>query len=149
MRLSTRTRYGVRIILCLAMYEGRGPVFLKEIARKEGISEKYLSQIIIPLRVDGLVSAFRGSKGGYSLSRNASKITMLDIYKALEGETQFADCSEDPGICEKSQYCVTKDLWCEMFQRMTGFMSEHTLEELVRKQEFLDHKQIESGNYSI
>ncbi len=79
MKLSTRARYGTRLMLKLALRYGKGPVFLKDIARAEEISEKYLSQIIIPLKGAGLVRAFRGAHGGYTLARAPDRIKLKDI----------------------------------------------------------------------
>ena len=79
MKITTRSRYGVRLMLELAGNYGKGQVLLKDIARNEGISEKYLSLIIIPLRTAGLVQSTRGAHGGYSLAKPPGEITLKDI----------------------------------------------------------------------
>ncbi|MGD0280318.1 MAG: Rrf2 family transcriptional regulator, partial [Smithella sp.] len=76
MKLSTRARYGVRLMVALAVNYDKGPVFLKDVAKGENISEKYLSLIIIPLRRIGLVNSIRGAHGGYLLAKDPSQITM-------------------------------------------------------------------------
>ena len=87
MRTSTRSRYGVRLMLELALSHGKGPIFLKDIARRQEISDKYLSQIIIPLKSAGLVSSHRGAHGGYVLQREPARITIREIVEVLEGIT--------------------------------------------------------------
>ncbi len=87
MKISTRVRYGMRLMLELALHDNQGPIFLKDIARKQDISEKYLSQIIIPLRTAGLVKSFRGAHGGYELQREPEAITLRQVMEALEGES--------------------------------------------------------------
>ena len=86
MKISTRTRYGIRMMLALALNAGKEPLGLGCIAESEEISEKYLSQIIIPLRTAGLVTTVRGAHGGYNLSRAASEITLKEIVEAIEGK---------------------------------------------------------------
>ncbi len=102
MKLSTRSRYGLRLMLALGSKEKKGPIFLKEIARSEDISEKYLSLIIMTLKSKGLVSTFRGAHGGYILGKPASEIRLIDIIEPLEGDLCLVDCVNKPGICERA-----------------------------------------------
>ena len=131
MRLSTRSRYGVRMMLALAMSEKSDPVFLKDIARSEEISEKYLSQIIIPLKAQGLVTTFRGAHGGYLLSRPPSDIRLREIVESLEGDLCLVDCVKNAEACGRSTDCVTRDVWDEMSQLITEFLDKLTLEDLM------------------
>src|SRR4030067_739218 len=101
MKLSTRSRYGVRLMLALGVKSNQGPIFLKDIARSEEISEKYLSQIIIPLKAKGLVSTFRGAHGGYILARRASEIRLREIVEPLEGDLCLVDCVTLPEVCDR------------------------------------------------
>ena len=107
MRLSTRSRYGVRMMLALGASEQKSPIFLKDIARSEEISEKYLSQIIIPLKAQGLVTPFRGAHGGYILSRPASQIKLREIIEPLEGDLCLVDCVTNAEVCHRSTECIT------------------------------------------
>jgi len=91
MKLSTRSRYGVRMMFELARNYGNGPLLLKEIGKRQEISEKYLSNLIIPLKGAGLVNSLRGSRGGYSLARAPEKISLLEIVKIMEGELEITD----------------------------------------------------------
>jgi Rrf2 family protein len=85
MKISTKIRYGTRAMLELACHYGEGPIELKEIAKRESISLKYLEQVIVPLRTAGLVKSVRGSKGGYSLAKPPSDICLNDLIEILEG----------------------------------------------------------------
>lgn len=133
MRLSTRSRYGVRLMLALGLNERKEPLFLKDIAHAEDISEKYLSQIIIPLKAKGLVTTFRGAHGGYLLSRPASEIKLRDIIEPLEGDMSLVDCVNTPDICGKSTECVTREVWNEMSSLLLHFLDTFTLEDLINK----------------
>lgn len=149
MRLSTRSRYGVRLMLALGASEKRGPVFLKEIARSENISEKYLSQIVIPLKAKGLVTPFRGAHGGYVLSRPASQITLRDIIEPLEGDLSLVDCVMNADICRRSTECVTRDIWARMSSLLLDFLDAFTLEDLIDKYRKINEKNNNTDDYSI
>ena len=132
MKLSTRTRYGVRLMLELAMKSTQGQIFLKDIAREESISEKYLSLIIIPLRGAGLVSSTRGAHGGYTLAKPPSEITIKEIVDILEGDTCLVDCVKNPSACQRSSRCASRDLWTNLNDRISQTLDSITLEDLVR-----------------
>jgi Rrf2 family protein len=132
MKLSTRSRYGVRLLLELAMNNKKGQVFLKDIAREEEISEKYLSLIIIPLKAAGLVNSMRGARGGYTLAKPPSEITLKEIVDILEGDTCLVDCVKDPGACKRSGLCASRDLWSAISDRISQALGSFTLEDLVK-----------------
>jgi Rrf2 family protein len=132
MKLSTRARYGVRLMLVLAVHYGKGPVYLKDIARGEEISEKYLSLIIIPLRTAGLVHSTRGAYGGYYLARDPSQINLKDILDILEGETCLVDCVRDPSLCSRVPNCVSREIWCLLGGRIAEVLGSISLLDLVR-----------------
>ncbi|MEI8345222.1 MAG: Rrf2 family transcriptional regulator, partial [Candidatus Omnitrophota bacterium] len=111
MKLSTRSTYGLRLMIELAVRFGRGPVLLREIARTEDISEKYLSQLVIPLKGKGLLAAFRGAHGGYVLGKSPIEITLKDIVEPLEGDLGLVDESEVPENGSRPSDTVTRDLW--------------------------------------
>src|SRR5450759_2500949 len=96
MKLSTKGRYGVRLMLDLASHFGEGPVILKQISQREEISEKYLWQLINPLKSVGLVRATRGAHGGYVLAKTPSEITVKDILQVVEGSLCIVECVEKP-----------------------------------------------------
>ena len=131
MKLSTRTRYGVRMMLMLARNYGKGSVYLKDIAKSEEISEKYLSQIIIPLRGVGLVSSIRGAHGGYTLAKAPAEITMKDIVNVLEGDC-LVDCIKDPAACARMQTCASRDIWEMLGGKISDLLASISLEQLVQ-----------------
>lgn len=120
-------------MLELALSIAKGPVYLRNIAREEEISEKYLSLIIIPLKAAGLVNATRGARGGYTLSRQPSAITLKEIVDVLEGDTCLVDCVKNPGACPRSNICASRDLWSEVSHRISDTLGSITLEDLVRR----------------
>ena len=95
MKLSTRTRYGIRAIIELAQHEGKRPLQLKLIAERQGISVKYLEQLMSMLRASGVVRSIRGSKGGYILARAPEQIKLSEVFRCLEGPVTTADCTEN------------------------------------------------------
>jgi Rrf2 family protein len=132
MKLSTRSRYGVRMMTDLADHNGSNPVFLKDIAKREDISEKYLSLIVIPLRGAGLIQSIRGAHGGYRLTRKPAEITMLDVLSALEGEICLVDCVKDTKRCSRISTCPTRDIWGILGQKISETLRSVTLADLVQ-----------------
>ncbi|MFH1519427.1 MAG: Rrf2 family transcriptional regulator [Candidatus Omnitrophota bacterium] len=133
MKIPTRVRYGTRLMLDLALNYGQGALFLKDIAEREEISEKYLSQIIIPLRTAGLVNSFRGAQGGYALAKLPSQITVKDIVEILEGGLDLLESVKDPAIYNKVSICVTHELWNKVSKRIAETLAAMTLEDLVKE----------------
>jgi Rrf2 family protein len=136
-------------MMVLGINGHNGPIFLKDIARSEEISEKYLSQIIIPLKAKGLVNTFRGAHGGYMLSRAASEITLKEIIEPLEGDVSLVDCVKNPEVCGRSTECVTREVWNEMSSLLSGFLEKITLDDLVRKYEKRHSAGSDKLDYSI
>lgn len=132
MKLSTRTRYGVRLMLDLACRYGEGPIYLKDIAAREDISEKYLSQIIIPLKSRGLVHSTRGAHGGYSLVRQPEEITLREIMEPLEGGCSLVDCVEHASVCDRVSTCAARDVWAMVGDRISESLSSVSLADLAR-----------------
>lgn len=111
MKLSTRSRYGARLMLELARNFNIGPVHLKDVAEREDVSIKYLEQLIIPLKKKGLVTSIQGPRGGYLLARPPLEITFGDIVRALESTPHLVKCVEEPEVCSRSETCPTRDIW--------------------------------------
>ena len=120
-------------MLELASHYGEGPIELKEVAKKENISLKYLEQVIIPLRSAGVVKSVRGSKGGYSLAKPPSRINLNDLVEILEGPVNLIDCLRDPTVCQKVPLCVTRDIWKEVSEAIYRIFHSITLEEMVNR----------------
>ncbi len=134
LKLSTKGRYGVRLMLDLAMHFGCGPVPLKGIAQRQEISEKYLGNLIVPLKNAGLINSSRGPSGGYLLSRPPKKINLKEVISVLEGPMCLVDCVNDPSVCKRSDKCVARDVWKETTQKMLQVFSRITLERMANKQ---------------
>jgi Rrf2 family protein len=134
MRLSTRGCYGLRAMLELALNYGGKPVLMRQIADKQGISRKYLHALLTSLKAAGLVRSVRGSGGGYMLARAPARIKVDQIVKVLEGSLSLTDCVEDASTCERSETCVTIDLWRQVSESMVRLLSAVTLEDLVSRQ---------------
>jgi len=120
-------------MLELACHYGEGPIELREIAKREDISLKYLEQVIVPLRTAGLVKSARGSKGGYSLAKPPSEIYLKDLVETLDGPLNLIECLNDPKVCQKVPYCITRDIWQEVSEAIDGIFHSVTLEEMVRR----------------
>jgi Rrf2 family protein len=116
----------------LAENFGKKPVFLKDIAKREEISEKYLSIIVIPLRGAGLIQSTRGAHGGYTLAKRPEEITIQNIFDALEGEICLVDCVKDTKKCPRVETCPTRDVWSALDERIRETLSSITLSDLVK-----------------
>jgi len=134
MRLSTKGRYGARAMLDLALNSGEGPVLLREIARRQEVSEKYLEHSITTLRKAGLVRSIRGARGGYVLAKLPSQIRLSEIMEVLEGSMAPVECVDDPQVCQRAQLCVTRDIWAEMKEAIDNILESITLQDMVERQ---------------
>jgi Rrf2 family protein len=134
MKISTRGRYGVRLMLELAAHYGEGMVLLKDIAEQQQISEKYLWQLISPLKAVGLINSIRGAKGGYTLAKPPYAITMKDIMSVLEGSLCLVDCVDNPTACDRSRSCVSRDLWGEASRIFAKQLESVTLADMLERQ---------------
>lgn len=133
MKLSTKGRYGVRLMFDLALHSDGSPVTLKEIATRQEISEKYLSNLIPLLRNAGLVHSVRGSQGGYTLARQPREISLKDILVVLEGSMCLVECTEKPTVCRRSDDCFVREVWAEVTAKMLEALESFTLENMVEK----------------
>ena len=129
MRLSTRGRYAVRILLCIARHQHRGPVTKRVICEDEGISKDYIEQIIVPLKKAGLVEGLRGVKGGFLLTRAADEITVSDVLKASERNLCLVSCLMDD--CPRADDCVIRPVWREASSRLHHYLDSVTLHSLM------------------
>jgi Rrf2 family cysteine metabolism transcriptional repressor len=133
MKLSTRTRYGVRAILELAENAGKGPMQLKAVARRQDISAKYLEQLIAVLKSAGLVRSVRGAKGGYILARPANKIRLSEVFHCLEGTVTTAECVEDENYCQRAAGCAARLVWAQIHEAIEEVLAANTLQDLMDK----------------
>ena len=132
-RLSTKGRYGTRLMLNLAQHFGNGAdaVILKDISNDERISIRYLEQIIIPLKINRLVKSIRGAGGGYTLARKPEDIKLSEILHALEGNCCLVECVEDASCCEYIETCTTFDIWKDATELLKAYFDGITLKDIV------------------
>lgn len=147
MRVSTKGRYGVRLMLDVALHGDHGPVSLKDVARRQDLSEKYLWQVLAPLKAAGLIRSVRGAGGGYVLARPARGITLREIVVTLEGGCLLVECTKSAEACDRSGACVARDMWQELEAKIEGWMEDITLEDLVEKQR--GREQVSVPTYNI
>ena len=132
-RLSTKGRYGTRLMLNLARHYGAGSdaVILKHISEDERISIRYLEQIIIPLKINRLVKSIRGAGGGYTLARKPEDIRIGEILHALEGNCCLVECVEDRTYCEFTDSCPTYDIWKNATDLLKDYFDSITLKDAL------------------
>lgn len=141
MRLSTRTRYGMRILVQIASdCRGQECVRGHVVAEKQGISDAYLEQILIPLKTAGFVRTVRGRNGGYALNTDPESITVLDIIEMFEGRIKLADCQPEGKGCERVAYCPMSDVWQRLAEGVRTEAAKITLAELMAKMDRLENQ---------
>jgi Rrf2 family transcriptional regulator, cysteine metabolism repressor len=138
MKISTRTRYGVRAMFELAMQYGKGPLQTRTIAEREDISNKYLEQLIAVLKSAGLIRSVRGPKGGYVLIESPDKVRLLEIFVALEGPIEPVECLEHETYCPRCATCVTRGVWADLQKCIIGVLEKTTLQDLVDRAKKLE-----------
>ena len=134
MKMSTKGRYGLRVMIELACRYGQGPVLVDAIERNCGISGKYIHQIMLSLKYAGMVRTVRGPHGGYELVKKPSEVTALDVITILEGSVDPVECVSCPSVCGRASDCVTRDLWEEVGSAIRSVLSSVTLEALCARQ---------------
>ena len=139
MRFSTRSEYGIRVMIRLGRHYGNGPVPLSELAEQEGLPSAYLEQIAGQLRRAGLVSSRMGTKGGYALARQPQQITMADIVRGLEGSLAPVCCLAEGGGPDECTHadvpCSAHSFWERLQQTVTATLSGVTVADLMEKTE--------------
>jgi len=135
MKLSTRGRYGLRAMLDLALDAEKGPKTIHAIAKRQEISERYLEQLLIPLKQSGLVKSVRGSQGGYILGRAPEEISVGDIIRVLEGPLSPVDCvsEQNPDDCKRADICVTRTVWTKVRDCIAEVLDSYSLQDLVNE----------------
>jgi Rrf2 family protein len=131
MKISTRGRYGTRMMLDLAAHHDEGPTPLREIARRQDLSVKYLEQLIIPLKAAGFIRSVRGARGGYILAKKPERISVGQIIETLEGGMALVDCVQDPKTCERESQCLTREIWLRMSERLMEELSSLSLRDVL------------------
>jgi len=131
MKLSSRSRYGLRAVLDLALQYGKGPLQLKAIASREDISNKYLEQLMTILKTSGLVRSLRGPKGGYMLAKPPNEVKLNEVFTVLEGPLVTVECLQHPQFCPRCAECITRQVWSDVQDAMLGVLESINLQDLV------------------
>jgi Rrf2 family cysteine metabolism transcriptional repressor len=134
MKLSTRTRYGMRALVDLAMHNSSQPVQLKEIADRQQISLSYLEHLVIPLISAGFVRSTRGAKGGVNLAKAPQDIHLDEVMEVLEGPLAPVDCLRSSDDCSRSGKCATQDVWNDLKAAMEKVLKSYNLRDLADRQ---------------
>lgn len=150
MRLSTKSRYGLRALFDMAYHAGTLPAQIKDISRRQAISPRYLEQIFQDLKKAGLLKSRRGPQGGYFLARKPQEITVMDIIHATEGEMALVECvktGKGKGkSCEFDNQCVTQQVWEAASRKLNEYLGTVTLKDLCDRgrdmglEKELDHR---------
>ncbi len=145
MRLSTKSRYGVRALFDMAYTSGNLPVQIKDISRRQKISPRYLEQIFQDFKKAGILKSKKGRHGGYYFAKAPEQITVREILEAAEGDILLVDCSDEKkgqkNPCKFNGNCVTQTVWLEASERLAGFFSQTTLQTLCEKAHTIGIKQ--------
>ena len=139
MKLSTKSTYGLRAMVNLAIYYRNGSVSISDIAVRENISAAYLEQLLNRLRRSNLIKSLRGPNGGYVLARRPETITVGDIVRILEGDTAPVYCvtkeRSAKRFCARSKKCVTRGVWEKLAKAIDGVLDSINLEDLAQQAE--------------
>jgi len=133
MKISTKTRYGARAMLELALRFEEGLISTRRIAASQEVSRKYLEHLLALLRSASLVRSVRGAQGGHALTRHPSQINLREVWDALEGPESFVACVACPEVCDSTETCATREMWAQMYAACMGLLESTTLEDLARR----------------
>jgi Rrf2 family cysteine metabolism transcriptional repressor len=134
MTISTKGRYATVAMLDLALHYGEGPVMVKDIAGRYDLSSRYLEQLLISLKVAGMVRSARGMHGGFALARPPSQVRLSEIIQATEGSMAPADCVDTPEAFPRTAHCAVYDVWVEMKAAVNQVLESVTLQDLMERQ---------------
>ena len=134
MKISTKGRYALRMMIDLAQNQGDGYVSLKDIANRQEISKKYLEQIVAILNKPDVLRTNRGYQGGYRLSKNANEYTVGDILRLTEGGLAPVSCLDNsPILCDRAEDCITLPIWKGLYKVISEYLDSITLQDIVDK----------------
>lgn len=133
MKLSTRSRYGTRLLVDLARHDDQAPIQIGEISKRQGISVKYLEQLIRPLKKAGYVTSVRGAKGGHLLAKKPEQIKVGDIVRLFETHTDLVDCISSPEKCDMSDECRVRLVWQEATHVLYQKLDSTSIADLVKE----------------
>ncbi len=132
MKISTKGRYGVRMLTDLAEHKNEGYIALKDIAERQNISKKYLEQIVPLLNKAGILKANRGFQGGYALAKDAEQITVGEVLRVTEGSIAPVACLDfEPVNCDRAAQCKTLFIWQGLYRTITDYLDGITIQDIV------------------
>jgi Rrf2 family cysteine metabolism transcriptional repressor len=137
-RISTKGRYGTRFMLELAIHYGNGPLLLKDIAKRQEISEGYLQHIVDALKGAGLVLSSRVGHGGYTLAKPPEQISLRDILGILEGSISLVECIDNTEVCDRATSCVVRDMWKDVSDTFSRSLDKITLKKMVNQKKEME-----------
>jgi Rrf2 family protein len=149
MKLSTRSRYGTRALIDIAINSNGKPVLLRDVARRQEISTMYLEHLITPLISAGIIRSTRGAKGGVWLARPPREVKLTEVIQLLEGSMAPVECVDDIKYCSRYESCVTREIWMQLKRVMSDVLDATTLEELVDRQKKKLNEVPEASMYYI
>ena len=141
MKISTKGRYGLRILLDLAIHDSGAPRLIRGIAQSQQISEKYISRLIIALRKGGMVRSIRGAHGGFRLKKSPPEISLLEVVEAMEGPLAIVDCVRSPAKCCRIETCPTRSIWSDLNTEIRDRMRAVTLQDIIANYQKLNAEQ--------
>ena len=138
MKVNSKTRYGLRTLMEIAVSPSKEGVYQKQIAENQGISYKYLDLIIAELKSSGLITTVAGKKSGYRLTRDPGKISLLDVYSAFNQEMALVHCLCDEELCKRHEKCAAKGFWEGLNSEIVNHLKSVTIYDLVTRQAELE-----------
>lgn len=148
MKLSTRSRYGLRALVDIAAC-GEGSVLLKDVASRLHVSQKYLEQLMTPLRAVGFLRGARGAHGGYTLAKPPEAIRLDQVVEALEGKQTLVGCMHDDCTCPMDPTCATHEIWVEIHETVMSILRRKTLADILQRQREIERLRAEGIMYYI
>jgi len=142
MKINTKIIYGVRTMVELALEKNQRGIFQKEISKNQGISIKYLDQIISLLKASGLIQNAGGRKSGYLLTRKPEEISVYDIYKAFESDLRIIESLGSNSTCCRGHQCAAQEFWAGLNDHIINYLKSETLDNLAAKQEKIDKNNV-------
>ena len=133
MKVNTKVRYGLRIMIELGLHKGKDGMFQKDIAKNQQLSEKYLDPLVASLKASGLIANVKGKKSGYMLNKPMDEILIYDVYRSFEPELSIIHCTNKPVTCFISRICVANEFWLGLNDTMTKYMMKTTLKDVIKK----------------
>ncbi len=133
MKISTRGRYGLRIMTDLAQHDGDKPRMISDICKDQGLSRKYVGRLIIALRKAGMIYSVRGAKGGYKIKRLPREISLLEIVETMEGPISIVGCVGCPKKCKRSRDCAAREVWAELNEEIRKKFASLSLQHILNR----------------